>query len=228
MDWTMRTFRGTILCAVAVACAGWLVFWEPSRTWAQRESAPAQVERVALMPFFRGVQTYSVQESLNCAVCRLTQEEDPSVPDADRILTELVQTRLEKRFGYAAVPQSKVKGVYDAMPKDETQDTPLSLAQRLGRALGASHMMVGNVWKFRERVGGSMGVESPASVAFLLHFVEVATGTVLWKGTFNETQRSLSENILDAPAFFKRGAKWLTAEELARSGVDELFRKMTF
>jgi len=227
MDWKTRVFRGTILCAMAVACAVWLVFWEPLRAGAQSASSPSQVERVALMPFFRGVQTYSVQESLNCAVCTLA-EEDSNVPDADRILTDLVQKALEKKFGYAAVPQSKVKGVYDAMPKDETKDTPLSLAQRLGRALGVSHMMVGNEWRFRERVGGSMGVESPASVAFLLHLVHVSTGAVLWKGTFNETQRSLSENIFDAPAFFKRGAKWLTAEELARDGVNELFRKMTF
>jgi hypothetical protein len=183
---------------------------------------------VALLPFFKGVLTYNVQESLTCAVCRLVEETDPSVPDADRILTELVQKALEKKFGYAAVPQSKVRGVYEAMPKDETKDTPLSLAQRLGRALGANHMMVGNVWKFRERVGGSMGVESAASVAFLLHLVDASTGGVLWKGTFNETQRSLSENVLDAPAFFKRGGKWLTAEELARDGVNELFRKMSF
>ena len=113
-------------------------------------------------------------------------------------------------------------------PRTRTQDTPLSLAQRLGRALGATHIMVGNVWRFRERVGGSMGVETPSSVAFLLYMVDISTGAVVWKGTFNETQRSLSENILDAPAFFKRGAKWLTAEELARDGVNEMFRKMSF
>ncbi|MEW6667192.1 MAG: hypothetical protein AB1512_18470 [Thermodesulfobacteriota bacterium] len=228
MNRKRRVFLAAILCIVAAAGAGWFDRLGLQRAWAQKESGPAQVERVALLPFFKGVLTYNVQDSLTCPVCRLIEDSDSNVPDADRILTELVQKRLEKRFGYAVVHPSKVKAVYDSMPKDETKDTPLSLAQRLGRHLGASHVVVGNVWRFRERVGGSMGVESPASVAFLIHLVEVATGTVLWKGTFNETQRSLSENILDAPAFFKRGAKWLTAEELARHGVDDLFRKMTF
>jgi hypothetical protein len=186
------------------------------------------VERVALLPVFKGVLTYSVQDSLTCAVCRLVEDADSNVPNADRILSEMVQKAMEKKFGYAVIHPSKVKSTYDGMPKDETKDTPLSLAQRLGRALGATHILVGNVWRFRERVGGSMGVEAPASVAFLLHLVEVSTGAVLWKGTFNETQRSLSENIFDAPTFFKRGGKWLTAEELARDGVNELFRKMAF
>lgn len=228
MDRKRRVFQSTVLCAIAVACAGWLMGGEPPCAWAQRGPASAQSERLALLPIFKGVLTYNVPESLTCAVCRLVEETDSNVPDADRILTELVQKALERKFGYAAVPQSKVKGVYDAMPKDEAKDTPLSQAQRMGRDLGANLMMVGNVWRFRERVGGSMGVESPASVAFLLHLVDVSTGAVLWKGTFNETQRSLSENILDAPSFFKRGGKWLTAEELARHGVDDLFRKMSF
>jgi hypothetical protein len=36
---------------------------------------------------------------------------------------------------------------------------------------------------------------------------------------FEETQQPLSENVLDLPAFVKRGAKWVTAGELAREGV---------
>jgi hypothetical protein len=226
MNSRRRFLRSTLLCAIAVSCVGALWSLGSPRAWAQ--GGPAQIQRVALLPFFKGVLPYNVQDSLSCPVCRLVEESDSNVPDADRILTELVQKALERRFGYAAVPLFKVRGVYDAMPKDEVKDTPLSLAQRMGRALSANAVMVGHVWRFRERVGGSMGVDSPASVAFLLYFVDVSTGGVLWRGTFNETQKSLSENILDAPAFFKRGGKWLTAAELAKSGVDELMRKMSF
>jgi hypothetical protein len=50
----------------------------------------------------------------------------------------------------------------------------------------------------------------------------VANGKTLWKGSFKESQRVLSENILDARAFFKKGAKWLSADELARYGVREI------
>jgi hypothetical protein len=51
---------------------------------------------------------------------------------------------------------------------------------------------------------------------------------MLWKGRFEETQKSLSENILEAKSFFKKGAKWLTADDLALYGVKEIFRKYPF
>jgi hypothetical protein len=51
---------------------------------------------------------------------------------------------------------------------------------------------------------------------------------MLWQAKFDKTQRSLSEDILDARAFFKKGAKWLTADQLARYGVNEIFKKFPF
>jgi curli biogenesis system outer membrane secretion channel CsgG len=102
------------------------------------------------------------------------------------------------------------------------------LAQRLGKALSANAMIVGSVWKYRDRRGGTRAVESPASVAFAVHLVDVETGSVLWSKDFAETQRSLSENILKAPAFFARGAKWLTADELARFGMEEIFKAFPY
>ena len=56
-------------------------------------------------------------------------------------------------------------------------------------------------------------------------FIDVADGRMLWKAAFDKTQRSLSEDIRDARAFFQKGAKWLTANELARYGVNEIFKK---
>ncbi|MBN1105265.1 MAG: hypothetical protein JXL84_17765, partial [Deltaproteobacteria bacterium] len=149
-------------------------------------------------------------------------------PDADQVLTRLVQSALEKRYYERVVPSLKVLAAYMDVPKDEAKDTPLMLAQKTGHALGVNHIMAGIVWRFRERVGGSMGVESPASVGFYLYLMDVHTGEIVWKDSFQETQRSLSENILNAPVFFQRGAKWLTAADLADSGIGQIFRKMPF
>jgi curli biogenesis system outer membrane secretion channel CsgG len=111
---------------------------------------------------------------------------------------------------------------------DELRDTPLTLTQTVGKMLGADFMAVGTVWRYRERVGGTGAVSSPASVAFALHLVDVQDGTVLWSKSFEQTQRSLSENILDAKAFFDQGAKWLTADELAFYGVKEILKEFPF
>ena len=73
------------------------------------------------------------------------------------------------------------------------------------------------IYRFQERMGGSIGAEKPASVGFHVHLRE--RGKVANVFVFDETQRPLSENVLALPVFVKRGAKWITAAELAREGV---------
>ena len=69
-------------------------------------------------------------------------------------------------------------------------------------------------------------MEKPASVAFDLHLLRIRDGVEVWKGKFDETQRPLSENLLKIGSFLRRKASWLTAEELASVGMDEILRKL--
>ncbi|MGA3173081.1 MAG: hypothetical protein ABSE25_01490 [Syntrophorhabdales bacterium] len=73
------------------------------------------------------------------------------------------------------------------------------------------------VYRFQERRGGNFSVERPASVGFHVHLFE--QGTLSKVFVFDETQQPLSENVLRFFTFLRRGAKWLTAGELAREGV---------
>jgi predicted XRE-type DNA-binding protein len=38
---------------------------------------------------------------------------------------------------------------------------------------------------------------------------------------FEEDQQALSENLFSAGKFFRRGAKWLTAEELSQDAINQ-------
>jgi len=60
-----------------------------------------------------------------------------------------------------------------------------------------------------------VGVIKPASVAFEALLIRVADGRVIWRVRADETQRSLSEDLLQAGTFFRKGIRWLKAEELA-------------
>jgi hypothetical protein len=182
------------------------------------------VERIGVMPFFKGSYGSDITSSLTCPVCELTFEPDNLTSDCDRVLTGFAQDLLEIRYGDKLIPMADVKKAYRSMPKDEFKDTPLALTQRLGKAMSANAMVVGTVWRYRDRKGGTRAVESPSSVAFAVHLVDVETGSIVWSRTFAETQRTLSENILKAPTFFERGAKWLSADELARFGMEEVFK----
>lgn len=186
------------------------------------------LERIGVMPFFKGSFGSSITESVVCPVCDLTYDPRSLSADCDKVLTRYVREALEKKHGDRVLSQPLVAKTYAELPLDDRRDTPLSLSQKVGKLLGANLMTVGTVWKYRERAGGASAVSSPASVAFALHLVDVESGKVLWSKSFVQTQRSLSENILNAKAFFEQGAKWLTADELASFGVKEIFKEFPY
>jgi hypothetical protein len=191
-------------------------------------TTPVPLERIGVMPFFKGSFGSSITESLVCPVCELVYDPQDLSPDCDKVLTQYVQEALEKKHGHQVVPQQFVAKTYAQLPLDERRDTPLALSQKVGKGLGANLMAVGSVWRYRERKGGARAAAYPSSVAFALHLVDVGSGNILWSRSFAQTQRSLSENILDARAFFERGAKWLTADELALYGVKELLKEFPY
>lgn len=183
------------------------------------------LEKIGVLPFFIGRHPTNLRETMNCRLCRLSFDPANVSAGADSTLTHYVQQAMENRYEKQVVPQPEVRKAYGRIPKDEDNDTPMSLATRVGEAVEADHMVLGTVWKYKERVGSAAGTSSPASVAFDLYLVDVPSGKLLWTGSFDETQRSLSENVLDLKAFFSRGAKWLSANELAKYGTNEIIKE---
>lgn len=183
------------------------------------------VKRIGVMPFVKGKYGAQIEESLSCTVCLLLNDPKDLEPDSDFILTGYTQKALQKRLGEKVIPLQDSVDALERIPRDEVKDSPRSLAQKLGIALKADLMILGNVWKYRDRVGGSQGISQPASVSFAIYMIEVESGELLWKEVFSETQSSLAENAFKARAFFERGSKWLSANELASYGVNEIFLK---
>jgi hypothetical protein len=187
----------------------------------------AQLDRVGVVPFLKGRHPTNIGETLDCNLCNLVFNPKNVVPGAERTLTKYAHESMAARFGDRVILQSEISKVYHDLPIDEAKDTPLSIAKKIGESLGANLMILGTVWRYRERIGGPAGSTNPASVAFDLYLIDVSTGNLLWTGNFDETQRSLSENVLDVGAFFKRGGKWLTANELARFGMKEVVSNLS-
>lgn len=182
-------------------------------------------QSVALMPFIKGRDPANLARTLSCPFANFCYKKTALNPEADRIMTELVQEKLLARLEDRLFPLRRVRKVYRPLLYSQTDATPVDLARKLGEKLGVEYVVVGNVWRYRERAGSSLSVSEPASVAFGLYLVNISTGKAVWQDIFNETQRSLAENVLKAPAFFKCGAKWLTAKELAICGIEDLLKK---
>jgi len=185
-----------------------------------------RLEKVGVMPFLKGRHPTNVKENLNCSLCRLAFDPDSVAMGAESTLTRYVHNTVYNRFEDRVIPMERVMSAYEAIPKDDERDTPLTLARKVGQALGSNLMMLGTVWRFRDKTGSSASSMNPASVAFDIYLVDVRTGEMLWMGNYEETQRALSENIWDANLFFSRGAKWLSANELAQYGVQEVLRQL--
>jgi len=184
-----------------------------------------RVERIGVMPFLKGRHGSEIGETPDCPLSQLYFNPERLSGNADRSLTQYVHEALQKRHGEKVTSLEKALEAYGKISKDEAKDTLRTLAVKLGESLEANLMVAGTVWRYEDRSGSAVGAISPASVAFVVYLIDVASGKMLWKAEFNETQRSLSENVLGSWAFIRKGVKWLSADELARYGVREVFQK---
>ena len=199
---------------------------KPETVKARSGLSAVKVQRIALMPFVRGLHNSSLGDPMNrllyCTISNLCFNIREVKGNADELMTGFLQEALQKSYAGALIPDPTVQAAYAELPKYPATDTPQSLAIALGRKLQADHVMVGIVWRYKERVGTAEASASPASVAFTLYLLNVAQGTPVWQATFDKTQQALSENLLNAKDFFAMGARWLTADELARFGIKQV------
>ncbi|MFN4131494.1 MAG: hypothetical protein ACK4GE_00275 [Caldimicrobium sp.] len=83
-------------------------------------------------------------------------------------------------------------------------------------------LLYGKIFRFKERQGSSWSISEPASVSFVLTLYDGKTGKILWQKVFDETQKPISENLLNLPLYGK--IKWLSAEELAERGLKNILK----
>ena len=194
----------------------------------QTDVSSAQFRQIALMPFLKGKfesPNGQVDKPLSQPLSQIVFDRGNLRDDADQVLTRLVADSLKTRFKEKLIPTEQAQPVFDEISKRDTFDTPRKLAKAFGEKLQAELVVVGSVWRYRDRGAIKDMPDSPASVAFQIYLVEVATGKRLWKEKFDGTQKMLSEDVIRGLKQMKMGARWLTADELARYGVREVLRK---
>ncbi len=185
-------------------------------------------KKIAVMPFFRGKRPEDMAEMINCPLERLCWDQGDLKENAEKTITAMVRRTLENRFGEAVIPLPDTVAAYEKVFASTPQKLPGLLAQKLGEALGADFVFLGNVWRYRDRDDTMTDVPRGASVAFNLVLLKVSTGQKIWKGTFDKTQQSLTDNVLSVKGPVKPGLKWLSANELARLGIKEIFKKFPY
>ncbi|MGV1099222.1 hypothetical protein ACUUL3_07390 [Thiovibrio sp. JS02] len=112
------------------------------------------------------------------------------------------------------------EGQRDALDKGFTR-CRTTAAVNICRIYKADAVLLCTLHRYVEREGTEYSIISPATVAFDYKLVLAESGQTLCAGTFTETQKPLLDDMFQFFKKAKRGFKWLTAEALARDGVQQ-------
>ncbi|WP_291320936.1 hypothetical protein [Desulfonatronospira sp.] len=96
---------------------------------------------------------------------------------------------------------------------------------QVGQCIQADYILVPFVFDWKERVGGSWGVQEPAGVVLELNLIDLQK-LELHRFLFDERQYALLEDLSRAGRFFKRGGRWISARQLANEGLEKGVREL--
>ena len=149
---------------------------------------------------------------------------------AGATVTQLLWSRLRARQGVTVLapsetvlaPSETAKAL--ASPVTPQPSSGRSPAVAVAKQLKVDASLIGQVSVYQERVGGRFGANPPATVGFEAKVV-AADGQVLWEGNYYEKQRPMIEDMM---GFIHRWGMFVTAEELAAYGVEQMLLEFPF
>ena len=192
------------------------------------QTAPelANFKTILVVPFKDMSRISGDITDTRCPVCGRVFITGAVTDNAVDFLTTQTTALLKTYTGYRLVLEQPTHSSSDYLySADPTSNAPRRALIEKGRENQTDMVLLGLVYRFKERVGSGYSVESPASVAFGMHLIRVKDGRIIWSAHCNETQKSLGENLFQLGSFLSRGGRWVTVEELAASGLEEIIRK---
>ena len=204
-----------LVCLVAALCIVGCAASKPTRP------RPLNIETVLVLPFKMATQYYEAGTTVRCLECDVTVQTGAVQSGADVLMNSKLVAVLKEKTPYTAIPLWTVEGISSKNLSQDLRGSDRRLLVQMGRSLHADAVMSGTIYRFQERSGTGLSVSTPASVAFAMELIRVADGRIIWSRAFDETQRSLDQDLFKIGTFLKRGGRWLTAEELATAGLHE-------
>ena len=180
-------------------------------------------DRIAVLPFQQIVPEDLHSGVVRCPLCGVIFSAAKAAGSPEAIVEEHFLQQLEKRKPkFNVIAGDRVAGVYRRVSAESLKAPLRQILRDVGNELGAEGIVIGYVYRFRERQGESFAAEHPASVAFEIHLLRVEDGVLVWRSAFDRTQSSLMENLLQLTSFYREKGRWVTAEELARGGLEKI------
>jgi TolB-like protein len=200
------------VCLLAAGCASSKV---PSRVPFIGRTPDLQVHAV------KSIKTVRVARIAVMPLLEAPSKSDGTVIEGsgETVTAELIG-QVALAGGWELVPETDVAEALQKLPP-VTPANQEAVAVALGKKVNADVVLFGTVDRFKERVGIAYAAESPASVEFTLHLVQVQSGQVVWTAKFARTQKALFENVFNLVNFVKAEGRWVKAHEIAQDGIKE-------
>jgi len=200
-----------------------LTFSAPAEEKTQQSVKSSVV--VGVVSFQAMIPDKNLENAVICPLCTAAYSTGRIQEGAEKIIEDIFVSKLGEFKEVRLIPQERVQGIYRRVSAESFRKPLLDVLKKTGQELGADILVVGYIYRYVERVGYDYSVKSPASVAFEIYMVNTADGSIMWRGIFDKTQKSLLEDLFQISSFFRGGGKWLTAQQLSKQGMDEIFKK---
>jgi hypothetical protein len=204
-----RALAALGLAVAALACAQAGIGPRPVVSDQPFHVPTSSLGRIAIVPFY---PTPELGRGL-------PQGSPLGAADAADLIATFVTDALREQ-GFAVVPPSDLLGAFVSQGRPIPRLDQREAGALAAREFGATAVLLGKVYRYREREGQALGAQRPASVGYELTLFEAPEGRRLWTSRFDETQQPLTADIFNAQRYPGGGRRWLTAAELARWGAE--------
>lgn len=207
---------------------GWVVQLLACQTPApkvQEPREPLKFDTILILPFENMSARHGEGQTIRCEICGNIYKTGPVTENADLIMTEQMIQMVSEWQKYTVIKPSRARGALAGILAEGGQNLSRRQAVvKAAEAVGADVVLTGHIYRYVDRVGERYSIDTPASVLFDIDLVRATDGRLVWNTFFKETQKALLDNLLEVDKFFKRGAAWVSAEELAAYGLKDVLK----
>ena len=188
---------------------------------AENATSPMRIAVISFQPLIPGEKQGN---TVICPICGIGYSSGKILKGSEKVVEEVFVDKLHKLKEVELIPSDKAQSVYKRIASESLKGPLLNIFKKVGRELGADVLAVGYVYRYTEREGYNYSAEHPASIFFEIHLIKTIDGSIIWRGFFDKTQKSLMEDVFQISSFFRGGGKWMTARQLTEQGMNEIFK----
>lgn len=150
---------------------------------------------------------------------------DETLNELDAYFEKLLMTETTRIYTRGAAARQCYEII--SAKRSETPLNALEFWNQVGLCMKTDVLIVPQVIDWTPREGGNMGAFQSAGVNMDFYALRVdVEEPSISRFHFEETQESLSQNLLNIKKWFKRKGTWITAEELAQEGMRQAITEL--